>query len=237
MTTTSRNINNIIEVIDEYIKNGFQGIFIRSLNPYGFAAEKKNELSYDTDLFVKKYFEALDYIIEINKKIFFQEYFASLLLARILTPFSTGFVDLQSPAGAGISGAIYDYDGSVYPADEARMLARMGDNHFCLGNVNTNTYQEIFTGNKLKQIIKHSCVETTIPCAWCAFQTYCGCDPIRNYLETGREERNMITSSFCIKNKAILEGLFDRIKKADSITKDIFWSWLTCNKNLVNRNA
>ncbi len=41
MTTTSKNINNFIEVIDEYIKLGFQGIFIRSLNPYGFAAEKK----------------------------------------------------------------------------------------------------------------------------------------------------------------------------------------------------
>lgn len=237
MTTTSKNINNFIEVIDEYIKLGFQGIFIRSLNPYGFAAEKNKELGYKTDLFVEKYFEALDYIIKINKKIFFQEYFASLLLARILTPFSTGFVDLQSPSGAGISGAIYDYDGSVYPADEARMLARMGDNYFCLGNVNINTYKEIFTGRKLKQITKQSCVETTIPCAWCAYQTYCGCDPIRNYLETGRVERNMTNSPFCNKYKAILEGIFERLRNADDATKDIFWSWLTCNKDLVKHNA
>ena len=47
-----------------------------------------------------------------------------------MTPFSTGFVDLQSPSGAGIAGAIYYYNGDVYPTDEARMLAEMGDQSF-----------------------------------------------------------------------------------------------------------
>lgn len=237
MTTSAKNINNLKDVIDEYIARGFNGIFIRSLNPYGFAAEKNEALGYSTDNFVKKYFESLDYIIELNKKIFFQEYFASLLLARILTPYSTGFVDLQSPAGAGICGAIYDYDGSVFPADEARMLARMGDRHFYLGNVHTNTYKEIFNGNKLKNITRNACVEITTPCAWCVYQAYCGCDPVRNYLETGSEIRNMAGSPFCQKYKKILDGIFDRVRKADDTTKDIFWSWLTCNPNLVKRNA
>lgn len=144
MTTSAKNLDNMKDVIDEYVRLGFKGIFLRSLNPYGFAAEKKNELGYDIEKFVDKYFEALSYLIEINKKVYFQEYFTSLLLARILTPFSTGFVDLQSPAGVGISGVIYDYDGSVFPADEARMLARMGDRHFCLGNVYTDSYDSIF---------------------------------------------------------------------------------------------
>ena len=48
----------------------------------------------------------------------------------MLTPFATGFVDLQSPAGVGISGAIYDYDGSVYVSDEARMMARFKNYFF-----------------------------------------------------------------------------------------------------------
>lgn len=237
MTTSAQNLDNLKEVIDEYITRGFSGIFIRSLNPYGFAAEKSSELGYSTDKFVKRYFEALDYIIEINKKVFFQEYFASLLLARILTPYSTGFVDLQSPSGAGISGAIYDYDGSVFPADEARMLARMGDRHFCLGNVHTNTYEEIFNSDKLKNLTCNACVEVTAPCAWCVYQTYCGCDPIRNYLETGSEIRNMASSPFCQKYKKILDGLFDRLRNANDTTKDIFWSWLTCNPDLVKRDA
>ena len=237
MTTSVKNLDNMNSVIDEYIRLGFKGIFLRSLNPYGFAAEKKKELGYDIEKFVEKYFEALTYLIEINKKVYFQEYFTSLLLARILTPFSTGFVDLQSPAGAGISGVIYDYDGSVFPADEARMLARMGDRHFCLGNVYTETYDSIFLGDKLKNIINQSCVETSIPCAWCAYQNYCGCDPIRNYLESGRESRNMVDSPFCRKYSKTIEGLLKLIKNADEQTMNILWSWITGNPDLVNRDA
>ena len=73
----------------------------------------------------------LNYIIELNKSgTNFIECYTTLFLSRILTPFSTGFVDLQSPSGAGISGVIYNYDGKIYPADEARMLSRMGDDYF-----------------------------------------------------------------------------------------------------------
>lgn len=237
MTTSAKNIYEMKSVIDEYVKLGFRGIFLRSLNPYGFAAEKRDELGYDIELFVKEYFEALKYIIEVNKKSYFQEYFTSLLLARILTPFSTGFVDLQSPAGVGISGVIYDYDGSVFPADEARMLARMGDRHFFLGNVHSDSFQNIFSGEKLKSIINKSCVEISIPCAWCAYQSYCGCDPVRNYLETGDETRNMSDSPFCKKFSMIIEGLMDLIRKSDQQTMNIFWSWITGNPDLVNIDA
>jgi hypothetical protein len=71
---------------------------------------------------------------------FFIEGYAELLLKRILTPFATGFVDLQSPAGVGISGVIYDYNGNVYISDEARMMASVNNHHFKMGNVNENTH-------------------------------------------------------------------------------------------------
>ncbi len=157
------------------------------------------------------------------------------MFSRILTPFSTGFVDLQSPAGAGISGVIYDFDGSVFPSDEARMLARMGDRHFCLGNVYNNTYKEIFAGQKLKNITRSACVEITPPCAYCGYQAYCGCDPVRNYLETGSELRNMTNSPFCKKHKGIISGLFKILRNADETTMNIIWSWINHNPSLVKR--
>ena len=94
MTTTAYSVERLREVIDEYVYQGMGGIFIRSLNPYGFAAEQANILGYDMRSFVDKYLEALKYIIQLNKKIFFPEHFATLLFSRILTPFSTGFVHL-----------------------------------------------------------------------------------------------------------------------------------------------
>jgi len=236
MTTTAYSVERLREVIDEYVYQGMGGIFIRSLNPYGFAAEQANILGYDMRSFVDKYLEALKYIIQLNKKIFFPEHFATLLFSRILTPFSTGFVDLQSPSGCGISGVIYDFDGSVFPSDEARMLARMGDRHFFLGNVLTDSYTKIFAGEKLKQLTARACVETTPSCAWCAYQAYCGTDPVRNYLETGDELRAMRGSPFCEKHRLIFDGLFSILKNATDEEMDIIWSWITKNPDLVNRH-
>ena len=40
------------------------GIFIRFLNPYGFAAEQANTLGYSMAAFTSQYLRALQYILE-----------------------------------------------------------------------------------------------------------------------------------------------------------------------------
>ncbi|MDR1981790.1 MAG: hypothetical protein LBQ39_09270 [Tannerellaceae bacterium] len=134
MTTTCYSLGRFKEIIDEYVRLGFNSIFLRALNPYGFAKRDKHKIAYPVSDFISNYKEALDYIIELNLKgTFFIEGYAELLLTRILTPFATGFVDLQSPAGVGISGVIYDYNGNVYVSDEARMLASVNNHYFKMG--------------------------------------------------------------------------------------------------------
>jgi len=148
------------------------------------------------------------------------------LLERILTPFATGFVDLQSPAGVGIEGAVYDYNGNVYVSDEGRMLAAMGDQEFLLGNVNTDSYNEIFGGTKLRSLITKSCLECVPICSSCALQSYCGADPVRNYAEHGNIECHAVTSNTCKKCKSILLYLFELIEKNDKDINRVFWSWI-----------
>lgn len=237
MTATAFSVHRLEEVVDEYVRRGLNGIFLRSLNPYGFAAEKARALGYDMATFSAAYLRALRYILDKNGAVWFPEHFATLLLARILTPFATGFVDLQSPAGAGISGAIYDFDGSVFPSDEARMLARMGDRHFCLGNVLHDSYTTIFAGRALKRLTAGACVETTPACAHCVYQAYCGTDPVRNYLETGDECRNMAGSPFCDKHKALFDGMFSLLKAGDVRDDAVIWSWITRNPSLAEHHA
>src|SRR5208282_187170 len=119
----------------------------------------------------------LDYIIELNRKgVEISEAYAKILLTKILTPFTTGFVDLQSPAGAAIAVAVYNYDGDVYASDESRMLAEMGDKRFRLGNVHADDYQTIFGGSVMAELVESSVVESLPGCCDCAFQTYCGAD-------------------------------------------------------------
>src|ERR1017187_7727726 len=86
----------------------------------------------------------LDYIIELNKRgVFFAEHYTGLVLRKMLTPYGTGYVNLQSPAGMGIAGIVFNYNGEVYPSDEARMKAEMGDKIFCMGNLLADSYEEM----------------------------------------------------------------------------------------------
>jgi len=228
MTTSKANIKRLKEVVDEYIKQGFRGIFLRSLNPYGFAKRDYESLWYDIEEFIESYKETLRYIIKLNMEgNYFEEYYTTLLLTRILTPFSTGFVDLQSPSGAGISGAVYDYNGDVYPADEARMLAKMGNKRFLMGNVAKDNYLDIFAGKLLQEIINNACTETLPGCALCVFQPYCGADPIRNYSEQGDMIGHRPTNDFCKKHEMIFNFLFELIRENNDEVMDVFWSWIT----------
>jgi len=178
--------------------------------------------------FVDFYKKILEYIINLNQQgTYIEESFTSLLLTRILTPFSTGFVDLQFPAGTGISGVIYDYDGNVYHADEARMLAQMEDSRFCIGNVHNNTYKELFYNNILQEIIKSTCAESLPGCSDCAFQMYCGIDPVRNYVAQKDIMGHRPTSDSCLIHKEIIKHLFEIILENDANQMDVFWSWIT----------
>jgi len=228
LTVTKSNLYHLKDVVDEYIRLGFNGLFIRALNPYGMATRNLEELGYTVEEFIQEYKKTLAYIIEQNKKgHLFADYYTQLLFKRIMSPFSTGFMDLQSPAGAGISGAIYDFNGNVYPTDEGRMIARMGDERFKIGNVLTDSYEKIFTNPKLINITKKSILFTTPSCSNCIFNPYCGSDPIRNFVESSDIVGHKPSSDFCKKNKLLFKHLFNLLEKNDQDTLDILWSWAT----------
>jgi len=228
LTVTKDHLPRLREVIDHYIELGFSGVFLRALNPYGYAVTNFNSIGYSTGQFVSAFKDSLDYIIRLNLEGKpFIEYYTALLLQRILTPFSTGFVDLQSLSGAGISGVIYDYNGEVYPADEARMLSRMGDKKFLMGHVLTHSYEYMFNGSVIRDLVHNSCVEVMPGCATCAYQLYCGSDPIRYYVETGDTVGRRPDSGFCIKNRGIFDYLFELIEQGDEDILNLFWSWVT----------
>ena len=230
MTATKESLSLFRDIIDEYVSLKFSSIFLRHINPYGYARSdlQKESFVYPMEDFIKAYKDALLYIVSLNLLgTPLAETFATILLTRILTPFSTGFVDLQSPTGAGISGIIYDYNGDVYPCDEARMLAKMGDRRFLMGNVNRDSYLKIFRSPVLHELVVSSCVETLPGCHSCAFQAYCGADPVRNYAMQGDLVGHKPTSDFCQKHKAIISFLLELLDQGDQDMMDVFWSWIT----------
>lgn len=225
MTVSEYSLKYSKEIIDSYIQNGFHNIFIRPLNPYGFATKNENwDLYYSK--FVDFYKKSLNYIIELNKNgVFFIEEFTSIILRKILTPFPVGFVDLQSPSGIINSVIVYNYDGYVYASDESRMLAEYNDFTFRLGHV-SDKYEIIFYGKKSQDLSNLWATEIIAGCSDCAFSSYCGADPVRNHSTQGDPYGFRPTSSFCKKHKEIITFIFELLIKRREEVMPIFKKWL-----------
>ena len=155
MTTTKLSLGRVRDIVDEYLAQGFRGIFLRPMSPYGFAVKTKWFKAYDADEWLAFYFAGLEYILALNRSGYaFTEFYAATILAKMLTPFEPGFVDLRSPAGIGIAAIVYNYDGEVYASDESRMLAEMGDTTFRIGNVHRDRYEDIILSDALLRPIE-----------------------------------------------------------------------------------
>jgi His-Xaa-Ser system radical SAM maturase HxsB len=227
MTTTQLSLQHPIEIIDEYVKHDFHSIFLRPLSPYGFATKTTKRTGYKLDEFLNFYRTGLNHILQLNKEGYvLDEVYTKILLTKMLTPHGTGYVDLQTPAGAGISVLVYNYDGDVYATDESRMLAEMGDHTFRLGNVRTHTHKDIFTGEAFLNLASVACNQSLPGCSDCAFQLYCGADPVFNHATQGDMVGHRPTSGFCRRNMEIIKHLFELISRQDSQMMRIFFAWI-----------
>lgn len=197
---------------------------MRPLSPYGFAVKTKWFNAYDADKWLQFYFRGLDYIIDLNKKgVQFKETYASTILTKMLTPFQPGYVDLMSPAGIGTGALLYNYDGSVYASDESRMLAEMGDHKFKLGTV-FDSYETLIGSDALLDPLEASFAGSAPMCATCAFEPYCGADPVYHHATQGDFVGRKPLSGFCNRNMAIFKGLILRMEEC-SETRRLFTRW------------
>ena len=225
MTTTFDSLSKVEEIIDEYVKNKFNGIFLRPLSPHGFAIKTKSYSKYRFNEWLDFYKKGLDYIIKLNDDgIEFSEYFSQVILKKMLTSDSDGYVDLMNPAGLGIAVIVYNYDGKIYASDEGRMLAESGDDYFCLGTTE-DSYSDIFTSDKLLTTLESSFTKSVPLCSDCVYEEFCGADPVFHYATQKDIVGHKPTSEFCNRNIEIFKHLINLMDKSPKIEK-LFRSWV-----------
>jgi uncharacterized protein len=214
MTTTQASLRQPEAIVDEYLRQGFGSIFLRSVSPYGFAVRGRGgggggvARDYDAEEWLAFYRRALAYIIGLNRNgVPFQEEYTRLVLRRMLTPYPTGYVDLQSPAGIGIAALVFNYDGDVYASDEARMLAEMGDRTFRLGSLHADPYEGVMRGDALLGPLLDSMTEGVPACSDCGFQPYCGSDPVYHHATQGDAVGFKPSSGFCRRSMGVYRHL------------------------------
>jgi His-Xaa-Ser system radical SAM maturase HxsB len=226
MTTTEASLPLVKEIIDEYVTQGFNSIFLRPLSPYGFAMKTKWFNAYDTERWLKFYFEGLEYILELNKRgLAFRESYAGIILSKMFSPLGTPYVDLQSPAGMGISAIAFNYDGEVYASDESRMLAEMNDKTFRLGNIHDDSYEDIMLSDNLLNALELSITESVPACNDCGFQPYCGSDPTYHHATQKDTIGHKMFSGFCKRNMTVMRKLITLLTD-DPEAREILLGWI-----------
>jgi sulfatase maturation enzyme AslB (radical SAM superfamily) len=227
MTTTAASLTRGRDIIDEYVRQGFRSIFLRRLSPYGFAVKTHMLKRYDWRDWLRFYEEGLAYIIELSKRgVPIREELTAIVLQKMYRPTASGYVDLQSPAGIGISAIVYNYDGGIYAADEGRMLAEMGDHTFRLGSLGdegSSSLLSLLTQSRLLDIIDESMQEASPRCYECAFAPFCGSDPVYHHTTQKDFVGDKSKSGYCGTTMGVVSHLLKLLEVPD--TRDILLGW------------
>lgn len=228
LTTTKETLVRWREVVDEYVALGCRALFLRPVDPFGFAEKTRRIVEYPREEYLAYYRRAVDYIIELNRKgVEILERYAAIFLTKILTGDDPNFLDIRSPGGAGIGQLAYNYDGIIYSSDEGRMLGAMGDPTFAIGDVRTSRYRDVVGHPTIRAMAIASNLEGQPDCVDCPYVPYCGTQPEHNHKTLGTMMGRMRESSMCAVHKGIQDYLFEKLATADAETLEILRRWTT----------
>lgn len=224
-TLTRRSLLAPDAIVDEYVKQGFHSISLRPLSPYGFARATNLRTGYGMEDFLQFYQVALDRIIGVNRSGYdLEETYGRMVMSQLLTPFAHGYVDLRSPTGAGLGAVVYDFDGRVYPSDEARMLASMGDDSFVMGHVG-QPVNEWLDSPLMATLLDAGVAEALTGCSDCAFVPLCGADPIDHYARQGDTIGHRPTSDFCRRQTGMFDTYLKRWEDGSTFEQGLLENW------------
>ncbi len=226
-TTTRHSLPRAREIVRTYEQIGARGIFLRPLTPLGAAKAAWDEIGYTPEEYVAFYSQALQEVLRVNReKRYFPEQHAVYFLSKILGGYAHNYMELRSPCGAAIGQLAYDYDGSIYTCDEARMVAGSGDSAFRVGDVFTSTYQELMDCGTCRATCAASTTETLPGCCDCVYQPYCGACPVVSYASGGDIFPRSMAGYRCAVVSGMLDLLFGLLLENDKDTVEILRSWV-----------
>lgn len=235
LTTTKQTLPRYKECIDTYVELGLDGIFLRQLNPYGFAAKIIDQIGYSVDEFLEFYINSMEYILELNKKgITFKENFACIFLWKILTPRDPNYLDERSPCGACIWQVAYNYDGKVYSCDEGRMFGRVGDESFLLEELSDDpetTYQNMMESDVTRIMVQASTLDGLPGYNDHVYKPYIWVCPIHSYKASNNVFPNFSKDQRVQLDIKVIDYLFEKLRDPENVK--VFQKWLGMSDELI----
>lgn len=210
------------DLIESYEKFGFASLYLRPVNFQGFARKSHPEarMSESWSTYYCSFIETL--ISHINKTgRVVEEYYLTLCLRRILGAGIDNHTDLRNPNLPTSANAVIDFDGAIYPSDEARMLARIRRVDLTIGDVKEGIYKE-----KLALLAQGHINNFDPDCIHCPYQAFCGSDPIDDLSRSGRIDVPRDDSWFCQRHLAVFDLAFELLYSPDPKVQNAVSRWL-----------
>jgi His-Xaa-Ser system radical SAM maturase HxsB len=214
----------IDDLINAYVEHGFESIFLRPINFQGFA-RKRHANAREQDGEWRSYYERfVRRLIKRNwsdRSRVLEETYLSVGLRRVFRPGADRHVDLRNPNAMGHDYIVVDHDGTVYPTDEARMLARSGVIDLSIGTV-----LDGWAGETRDLLTRHATNQFDPACQRCAWQPFCGRDLVDDLARYGRIDLPRHETAFCRRHMHLFDLIFDLIYSDDPAVRYSLARWL-----------
>lgn len=225
------------KLIDAFSRFGFNSVYLRPVNYQGFARRKPQPdelLLSNWNLYHAGFIEALiDHNFRTGDR--FEEYYFSQCLRRVLRLDADNHVDLRNPNFLASDYIVVDYDGRLFPTDEARMLSRIGRIDLSVGHVRDGVDQTI-----VSQINAVSLNNFDPDCIHCVYQPFCGTDIVDNLSRYGRVDLPRHETWFCKRQLSIFDKVFQLLYRGDEPTNHSLSLWSGTKgwpKEIVSRHS
>lgn len=212
------------DLIDAYAALGLDSIFLRPINYQGFARKRHRESREQDDAWRRYYERFVRRLIERNwcdRDRVLEETYLSIALRRIFQPGAERHVDLRNPNPMGLDYVVIDHDGTVYPTDEARMLARSG-----VIDLSPGTVRDGWGGPKRDLLNANATNQFDPDCRRCAYQPFCGRDVVDDLARYGRIDVPRHETEFCRRHLHLFDFAFQLIYSEDEAVLHSLARWL-----------
>ena len=210
------------DLITAYEKFGFTSLYLRPVNYHGFA-RKNHPTSRSPTSWSSYYRGFIRTLIERNARAgrVMEEFYLTLCLRRILAPGVDNHTDLRNPNIPTSTNGVIDFDGQIYPSDEARMLARIRHVDLSIGSVTEGLDQE-----KLALLAPGYINNFDSDCIHCPYQPFCGTDPVDDLSRYGRIDVPRPESWFCQRHLSVFDLAMELLYSRDPVVDFSLSRWL-----------
>lgn len=208
-------------LLDTYLSHGLSSIYLRPVNWQGFA-RRGTQPTADIAPWRAYHRRFIELLIECNASgtVKAEEFYFTHILRRILRGAGDNHVDLRNPNRVADGYLVVDYDGRLYPSDEARMMARVGQIDLSLGHVSDG-----IDHSKVDALNHWGFNDLDPDCIHCPYQPFCGTDVIDDISRYGRVDLPRHDTWFCQRHLALFDLAFELLSSTDPKVQNSVALW------------